>query len=238
MNPRVWCALGSVALLLPVAVASVTIEPDDYAHGTVLNTVRPEVSLSTADTNNAIYTLFDVTAANDQWAPTGDRVFAHVNIPFFNHIRRLRMDFHAPVYAIQIDFGGGDFFNPEIGRVQAFNAAGALVAEVVSSPLLRDVHETLRLERPEGDIAYAVGFIADGEGSFGRWDRLVLETAPPSCDGDLDGSGAVGLQDLAILLAHFGQPSDAGRGDGDSDADGDVDLQDLANLLGRFGSTC
>lgn len=236
MIPRLFCALSAAAV--SAAAASVTIEPDDYAHGTILNTVRPEVSLSTADTNNAIYTIFDVTAADDQWAPTGDRVFAHVNIPFFNDIRRLRMDFHATVTAIEIDFGGGDFFDPEIGRVQAFNAAGEMVAEVVSAPLLRDFHETLRLERPEADIAYAVGFIAADEGSFGRWDRLVLETAAGSCPGDLDGNGAVELQDLATLLAHFGQPSGAGAADGDIDGDGDVDLQDLASLLGQFGATC
>lgn len=231
-------ALIALSVLVVTLEASVTIEPDDYANRTILNNVVPEVSLSTADTNNVIFTGFDVTATDDLWAPTGDRVFAHVNIPFFNNIRRLRMNFHATVYAVQIDFGGGDFFNPEIGRVQAFNAAGQMVAEVVSEPLLRDAHQTLRLERPEGDIAYAIGFIVEGQGNFGRWDHLVLETMPVTCAGDLDGNGSVGLQDLAILLGHFGQLEGAGRADGDSDADGDVDLQDLANLLGRFGMVC
>lgn len=59
-----------------------------------------------------------------------------------------------------------------------------------------------------------------------------------SCPGDLDGSGDIGLQDLAILLSHFGTPSGAGAGDGDLDGDGDVDLQDLANLLSIFGGGC
>lgn len=56
--------------------------------------------------------------------------------------------------------------------------------------------------------------------------------------GDIDGDGAVGISDLAILLSHFGTPSGASAADGDMDADSDVDLQDLATLLGVFGATC
>jgi hypothetical protein len=56
------------------------------------------------------------------------------------------------------------------------------------------------------------------------------------CSADLDGDGDVSLQDLAVLLAHFGGSGDPS--DGDLDGDGDVDLQDLANLLANFGTTC
>lgn len=56
------------------------------------------------------------------------------------------------------------------------------------------------------------------------------------CPADLDHDGAVGLQDLANLLANFGT---AGSGlSGDIDADLDVDLQDLAFLLAVFGTNC
>jgi DNA-binding beta-propeller fold protein YncE len=60
----------------------------------------------------------------------------------------------------------------------------------------------------------------------------------PSCPADLDNDGAIGLQDLATLLAHFGQTGDVSPEDGDLDGDGDVDLQDLAGLLAQFGSDC
>ncbi|GMU84025.1 MAG: hypothetical protein AMXMBFR47_38950 [Planctomycetota bacterium] len=59
-----------------------------------------------------------------------------------------------------------------------------------------------------------------------------------ACLGDLDGDGAIGLQDLATLLGHFGAPAGATSGDGDTDGDGDVDLSDLAVLLGRYGTAC
>lgn len=66
---------------------------------------------------------------------------------------------------------------------------------------------------------------------------LISNGAPP-CPGDLDGDGAVGLQDLAIVLSNFGIPGGATSEQGDLDADGDVDLQDLAVLLANFGDLC
>lgn len=63
-----------------------------------------------------------------------------------------------------------------------------------------------------------------------------LQGAP--CLGDLNGDGQVTLQDLATLLAHFGQTEGATFADGDQDNDGDVDLQDLSFLLSVFGTNC
>ncbi len=57
------------------------------------------------------------------------------------------------------------------------------------------------------------------------------------CNEDLDGDGTIGLQDLAVLLAHFGQGG-ATQADGDIDNDDDVDLQDLGFLLASFGTNC
>lgn len=67
---------------------------------------------------------------------------------------------------------------------------------------------------------------------------LRIDTTPSSCPGDLDGNGAVDIQDLAFLLSHFGTLSGASPSDGDTDGDGDVDIQDLANLLSLFGARC
>jgi hypothetical protein len=66
--------------------------------------------------------------------------------------------------------------------------------------------------------------------------RLTTECGPP-CP-DLDADGQTGLQDLTILLAHYGQTTGATFADGDLDADGDVDLSDLTNLLARYGQSC
>lgn len=85
---------------------------------------------------------------------------------------------------------------------------------------------------PDGRAIVGYGINPSGQ------PEAFLAMLSTSCAGDLDGDGAIGLQDLAILLAHFGMAEGATAGDGDADADGDVDLQDLAALLAVFGETC
>lgn len=63
--------------------------------------------------------------------------------------------------------------------------------------------------------------------------------ANPACDrGDVTGDCDVDLEDLAVLLVHFGTPSGATRPMGDLTGDGSVDLTDLAELLTVFGTNC
>ena len=59
-----------------------------------------------------------------------------------------------------------------------------------------------------------------------------------ACPGDVNGDHAVDLNDLSVLLAHFGQASGATAATGDLDGDTDVDVNDLAALLARYGQTC
>lgn len=62
----------------------------------------------------------------------------------------------------------------------------------------------------------------------------------PPCPGDLDGSGDVGLSDLAGLLASFGTSAGQPLYNPLADLDGDntIGLSDLAGLLALFGSSC
>jgi hypothetical protein len=55
--------------------------------------------------------------------------------------------------------------------------------------------------------------------------------------GDLDGDNDVDLNDLSVLLAHYGATGGVGYADGDVDEDGDVDLNDLSMLLAVYGAT-
>ena len=86
-------------------------------------------------------------------------------------------------------------------------------------------------------------------GSNGQWNDnqnnppllvfgLVEIDGGNPCPADLNQDGSIGLQDLATLLAHFGELSGATPADGDLDGDTDVDLQDLATLLAAFGGQC
>jgi hypothetical protein len=66
----------------------------------------------------------------------------------------------------------------------------------------------------------------------------LVVTADGGLPGDLDGSGDVGLQDLAILLSSFGVCDGAVGYNAAADIDGDgcVALSDLAILLSNFGA--
>src|SRR6185503_7122961 len=73
----------------------VTLEPDNYTNGTVLNTIVPGLSLTTAGSNNQPIppVPFNVRAVTDGFgfAPTGQKVFGQENVPFFNTNVRLLM---------------------------------------------------------------------------------------------------------------------------------------------------
>lgn len=62
----------------------------------------------------------------------------------------------------------------------------------------------------------------------------------PQVAGDINDDGAIDLNDLAALLAHFGTGPlpPANPLDGDVDGDQDVDLSDLSVLLAAFGRAC
>lgn len=159
----------------------ITIEPDDFSSPTILNSIFPQVSLVTAGTDNVPYP-FDVTAVYDSgfaFASTGTNVFGHGGgIPFWNNFRRLRMDFATPINFVAIDFIGGDYFSTDIGKLDVFNNAGLLLASYTSTPQPPDSGETLSISRPTGDITWAVAYLPENGGSFGRFDRLQFGVVP------------------------------------------------------------
>lgn len=83
---------------------------------------------------------------------------------------------------------------------------------------------------PPGITSTGGGYSLTG----GFWNTYV--SIP--CFADLDGNRVVDIQDLAILLAHFGNVGGMSYSDGDLDFDGDVDVQDLAFLLAEFAVSC
>lgn len=68
-------------------------------------------------------------------------------------------------------------------------------------------------------------------------DAAHLIVTGGDCPADIDGDRVVALQDLAHLLARFGDSINV-YGNQDINSDGQVDLQDLALLLAAFGTDC
>ena len=182
----------------PLVAQTVRIEPDDYAEGTVLETIHPGVTLWTTLDDNVPIPIFDVTATTDSfgYAPTGAKVFANTGVTHWWDQRRLRMDFSIPVQSVQIAFAGGDFFDDEIGRLRAYDLNNNLIGEYVTAPRPEGSAETMSITRPQADIAWASAFCLVDEGDFGRLDDLRFSAAPPLTRGDTNCDGAINFFDI------------------------------------------
>jgi len=120
------------------------------------------------------------------------------------------------------------------GATWPYEIAPATADDGAFSWTVPDVYATrarLRLLARDADLN-------TGE-DVGDADFTILGT-PPACPEDLDGDGTVDLEDLARLLAAFGQCSgDPGYdAPADFDASGCIDLADLSRQLGVFGGAC
>lgn len=133
----------------------------------------------------------------------------------------------------QIAFGPGGSFGDDLyaadvdGRILQINSAGNVSVFVEGIG-------------PDGSST-RVTTIAFRDASTAitcQWGTTNIYWIRPVCPTDLDQSGDTGLQDLAILLSHFGMTGGATSEDGDFDDDEDVDLADLSRLLVAFGTPC
>ena len=179
-----------------------TIEPDNYTNGTILNHVLPQVSLITAGTDNLPIppVSFDITATDDPllYTSTGTRVFGHQGTYFMNDSRRLRLDFSGLVSSLSLDFIGSGFpLLPERGHLEAYSAGNVLLGSLVTPVPGAGEVVTMSLNHPAPDIAWAVAW---SEGlTYGRLDHLVfsqpvLVPEPSSIVLIVAGVGALGMR--------------------------------------------
>ncbi len=177
---RYGSVIGLVlSLAFPGFAQTVVLEPDDFNDEDVLNEVHPLVTLSVADSEYVINPNFDVTATDDPFGfiPTGELVFGFNNIQFWNHHRRLRMDFSTPVQAVSLAFTGS--LSAHVGRLELFDGAGTLLAVYETEPRIGGEVETMSLTRAAPDVAYAVAYSSE-VGDFGRLDHLVFTVPEPA----------------------------------------------------------
>jgi hypothetical protein len=171
--------------MLVLKAQIVSVEPDNYASGTVLNNVSPFVSLITAGTNNLPHppVPFDIRATESTFPwqpPTGNNVFSHAGgVTFFNSDRRFRMDFNGLVSFVSIVFQGGNSLQTMRGQLDVFGSDGQLLTTYITQPLLGGQTETMSINRTLSDIAWATAYTVPGDNPFGRLDALFFSTPVP-----------------------------------------------------------
>lgn len=116
--------------------------------------------------------------------------------------------------------------NRPSGVLAVLRIGDAMMSQPVSN--WNSAHEQ---RRGGGSSVFEAGFEGGGEG-------VVLYTREPStpCDADLDGSGAVDLGDIAIIINNWARvviPGDAFSGD--ANRDGRVSLADIARVIAGWG---
>lgn len=138
-----------------------TIEPDDHASTTRLNTISPHVTLSAFGSGVSDDTVAAWSANN---ASTGSNVFASFSSncasaggycsDWTPESRQMRMDFTSLVSTLSLDAIGSSVAG--YARLEVYGANNELLARYTTKQLTSGQVETMTLNRPSPDIKYAI----------------------------------------------------------------------------------
>ncbi len=175
-----------------------------------LTNFYPGVTLSTAGTDNEPIS-FEVRSTRelDFFSNTQNRIFSHVDIPFFLDIRKLRFDFYSPASEVSIDaIGPQSGSTPHYGRIEAYNANDELIGFDLSGPLVGRLRETISVTSQNDDIAYAIAYSDTdtflNSDPFGRYDRFTYKQLEAAAVTDDNGQFEIknlfpGQYDVTVL---------------------------------------
>jgi hypothetical protein len=122
---------------------------------------------------------------------------------------------------------GGVLPLTEFGVVN-FTGASASLSNGVSGPISAFPYDSVIMSATSSGLGAAPSPLDPTGTSFS-----VATTWP----GDVDSDGKVDINDLTIVLAHYGQTTGMWWGTGDLNGDGRVDINDLTIVLAYYGET-
>lgn len=135
-----------------------TIEPDNHASATRLNTIESTVTMSAIGSGVADDSVSSLTAPNTS---TGDRLFASFSSScggycsdWTTESRQLRLDFTTPISTLSLDAIGSTMDG--IGRLEIYGSDNRLLARYTTAQLAAGQIETMTLKRQTADIKYAI----------------------------------------------------------------------------------
>jgi hypothetical protein len=164
-------------------VTSMSVEPDNYDLGMMLNTIQPGITLSAIGT--AVNEVYAGTPSGG-YASTGALAFTR-NGPFgWGGTIRLRADFAASVHTVSLDAISDDAL--DVGVLEAYDASGNLLATYTTAGLAAGAIETMTISRTAPDIAYIIA--SGGAGDVINLDNLQTAYFDPSTTTDANGNYA------------------------------------------------
>ena len=144
----------------------IVLDPDDFTVGTDISNAFPGAALSAIGTAPTTPTVFVGNRFNTN-------IFAHDGpipeewgrVAPANFDTRLRIDFDIPAKHVVVDFLPNDSFDP--GLLEVFNIADELL-DAVNTPGMTTsgMISTARIDRSQGDIAYALTWSLDATALF------------------------------------------------------------------------
>ncbi|NIL96127.1 MAG: hypothetical protein GTO62_03035 [Planctomycetales bacterium] len=149
-----------------------SLEPDNFANGTVLNNVlTPEVTLTAVGNSIANGNVY---AQTETYNSTSPNVFASTwNLGLWNTVdAELRIDFASNVNSVSVDAISDD--SSDYAHLRAYDSAGTLLQEYVTGNLGTGVAETMTISRASNEISYVLA--AGQTGQFTWLDNLVYSS--------------------------------------------------------------
>ena len=166
------------------------VEPDDFPDQQDIGEATPGVRLAAVGTG---VQSSAVRVADFGTASSGSKVFIHQRLGSiwsadWNSVnRQLRIDFDSPVTQVSLD-AVAPANDTAIGRLDAYDAQGHILARYTTSSLSDGASETMTVQRAAGDIAYVIA--GAKRGTTVRLDRLVVG---PESTATTDAQGAFSL---------------------------------------------
>lgn len=172
---------------------TVIVEPDDFNIGQEMTNEFYGMTLSEADDEIALGTgrINARRLVGSASASTGQLVFAHEGISWFQNNTQLRASFYNAASAISVDTIGTVIGREIYGVLEVYDKDRNLLESVMTQALDNNQVERLTIERETADIAFALIYTDSEVGPnafpFGRYDNMSYTIPEPSATTDENG---------------------------------------------------